>query len=1696
MADAITSLQISVEAKDATTHILKGVESSVIRFVGAVSASLAAIRVAVFPVEAAASLQKELLNVGKTTNYTNSELERLSAGLKEISYRTNVAAEDLAKMAAAGGQMGLGKEGTGGIEGLLIFTESASRLSSVLDITAQEAGDAIGRLSNIFHIGIMDAEKIASTLNEISNNSTAKGKDLIDMVQRIGTAGGLLNLKQAAALAATGRDLGLSVETVGTSFNKIYLGLQLRSAETAKVIGMPVQQFSDLLRTDGIAALKLYLDALGKMGATERTSTAQMITGGGRIFALVSALVNDANTGYVLLNKHISEASKGFDLGTSAILEQQRVLQGLLAQATILKNVFIGVATTIGDKALPYITDLVQALQEWGKSPEVLNAFGRFAEVIGYVATKVVDLITTLSGMAGVMGPLLRILQIFVGIKIINWIVSTTAALVGQAAAAANTTRSWFALLTAHKATTQAMIQSAKELEAANVKAVAAGGVATPLSRAGKVSLVQDALFGKYWQAQDAAAASAAAEAASAERIAKLQADKSASMSKYAAQYSSVLANQKAEADLAKQAALANGASRRDAVAAGRSRAAQFNLPLSNIRAQQAAERTSMNTLIAKEQAVRRVAAVEAAANAQTLAGMDKIKLAMSTVIQGLGGVASAALTMGRTFLIAGGWIITALAVGTFFLDMFGWLDAATNAWKKFWGIATDADAAKARAENDRAKAAAEEERQIHALAGVYDQVRKDWDKSRPLDSGLGGFNADLVTALNRVELVSAKFKDVANTIAKAQAGVGYTNAQLSTLQGRLAEAKRVLGDLEKTQGAPSFGGVMQSLYLPAVPTDPQAYEKRLDAAKIKVKELTEQIGLLSKARDSYEKSVAAGPSQLQKVSEDQMKQLSVLMRMYDADGFKLLQTLTGIKQKEQELTEATKAEQAIRDKSDANAGYIAAQQKVVELTAQVNALKTAFKEAQATSTVAGNVFLASLVPDAAKASFEQVKQVLDTIGSATGQTTTAMHLTAQSIRKDILDTQKALADIELKRKSKISDAVSPLTGSSLVQLFSDTTEEKLKKVNEEMDLESAKLKDQLSTLLAKQAINENAIENAKKLRRELLANEGVSLTPQQVTKNSVSRVAYLAGMKQLKDLEIKAFDQVRIGAEAAADSMAAKWKAATNDIANSVSTAFKDIQQIQSYFAARRITIKLANFDIQNSQNDAFVKKSQNDWIEMERKRLQALGLSTEEITKQVDMLKEMVDVADKARKQSTDEIRQRTVIDDLQKRLNDDADLATKAQEKALDLSKQQQAALARGDFKVAQDFGDKAAQQAEIAKIAVEELNKTFTDYKTEAAKPIIGPFNAYYIVDDAAIKNNMEKVASIRTEVAKSSEEVFKQSTTTFAKYAVEQQGIVNNLKLEANGYQKQLEAIFNMWPELARAQTAMGEEILKQANGLSGIAENLQSISKTDFRDKTVFPDMSSQRADLEKMDTSLKSIAESYGVKLANAIKTNADLPNVLMGSLNITEAKAASAVAPITHVITQAVEQGTAEAKPAVGEVKFPSVREDLQTAINARGPYEAQVNLKPSSTSVGSAPGFAGGGYISGSGTGTSDSILSWLSNGEYVNDAKTTSAFGPAFFATLKAIAHGGRSAITGLAGVFGGGLKIPAFAGGGFVSSSLAGAGIGAMMGLGDGNVLDTVNVKIDVGGKSFSLRSERDQATDLARTLRNISRSTG
>lgn len=426
-----SQIDVVIRGRDELSPDLSKLESRIIRVVGAISASLAALRISTAPIRAAADFEEALANVSKTTDFTRGELaktkgsiDQLGTALLDMSLRTNISALDLAKIAAIAGEQGLGRFG---VEGVVAFTDAVQRMASVLDITAEEAGDNIGKIVNIFKVPLKEVENAVSIFNEVSNNSTANGKDLLDVIRRIGDAAGSLKLDQVAALAATGLDFGQSAEVVGTSFTKVFSSMFEDADKFAAILNRAgvgfagsADDFIGLLKADGLSTIKLVLDGLRKLKPQDQQAQIVKLFGGGRIGALINKLIQDVNN--TVLTKNFESATEGKS-GLSAIKEQSVVLNTLNKQAEILRNTLFKLGTDSANALLEpltrYTRELSAALQTPGVRTFVDTAVAAIGGLIGFFATA----IKVVAGFNINWDNFIRVLQVFISLKLAETII-------------------------------------------------------------------------------------------------------------------------------------------------------------------------------------------------------------------------------------------------------------------------------------------------------------------------------------------------------------------------------------------------------------------------------------------------------------------------------------------------------------------------------------------------------------------------------------------------------------------------------------------------------------------------------------------------------------------------------------------------------------------------------------------------------------------------------------------------------------------------------------------------------------------------------------------------------------------------------------------------------------------------------------------------------------------------------------------------------------------------------------------------------------------------------------------------------------------------------------------------------------------------------------------------------------------------
>ncbi|MFZ4705412.1 MAG: phage tail tape measure protein [Bacteroidales bacterium] len=202
-------------------------------------------------------LSDSLADIQKTTKLSAEEVENLNTQLGKIDTRTS--RQDLRQMAVVAGQLGISQDQIYG------FVESIDKLNVALgdEITggAEEVAKTMGTLRNVLtdmkstQVD-QDMLRIGNAVNELGAAGFATAPVIADFANRIGGIGIPLGLTsdQVLGLSATLQELNVSTERGGTAITKILQKMTTNTSDFAKIAGMPLKEFTDLVNQDLMGA--------------------------------------------------------------------------------------------------------------------------------------------------------------------------------------------------------------------------------------------------------------------------------------------------------------------------------------------------------------------------------------------------------------------------------------------------------------------------------------------------------------------------------------------------------------------------------------------------------------------------------------------------------------------------------------------------------------------------------------------------------------------------------------------------------------------------------------------------------------------------------------------------------------------------------------------------------------------------------------------------------------------------------------------------------------------------------------------------------------------------------------------------------------------------------------------------------------------------------------------------------------------------------------------------------------------------------------------------------------------------------------------------------------------------------------------------------------------------------------------------
>ena len=370
--------------------------------------------------EEAIKFESAMANVKKVVDFESPEgFKNLKKDILEMTRTIPMSKEELAGIAASGGQLGIAEKD------LKSFTTTIAKMGVAFDMSAEQAGDSMAKLANIYKIPISQIDKLGDAVNQLSNSSPAKAADIVNTLGRVGGVAkqfGLTEL-QTASLSNAFIALGRSPEVAGTSINGMLTKLMTADKQGAKFqkalknMGLESKSLKKAIAQNGEQALMDFLKQVEKL-PKENQMGALVDLFGLEYADDVAALVGGLDT----YRKSIEELKKtGKDGKASFIGSMDKEFSARSGTTdnglALLKNSFSELMTVVGERLLPVISKVSSALA------------GFMQDLTDFAATNpaLVDSLLILGGiLAGVVVGFSG-LTALMGVLSISWIVAARA---------------------------------------------------------------------------------------------------------------------------------------------------------------------------------------------------------------------------------------------------------------------------------------------------------------------------------------------------------------------------------------------------------------------------------------------------------------------------------------------------------------------------------------------------------------------------------------------------------------------------------------------------------------------------------------------------------------------------------------------------------------------------------------------------------------------------------------------------------------------------------------------------------------------------------------------------------------------------------------------------------------------------------------------------------------------------------------------------------------------------------------------------------------------------------------------------------------------------------------------------------------------------------------------------------------------
>lgn len=304
-----------------------------------------------------AEMEEAESQVVKYTGLSKEAVKELNEEFKNMDTRTP--RTRLNELAGDAGKLGISTK-----EGVLEFVEAANMINVALgEDLGKDAITQIGKLADMFGEGDRSLKEnmlaVGSAVNSVAQNSAASEPYLVEFTARMGGVGKQAKLAVTDIMGyASALDQNmLRSEMASTALQGLILKLYQEPARYAKLAGIDVKVFTEMMEKDANEAILTFLEALGRLGGMGQMAPVlkEMKLSGAEAAGVIAALAGNVEK----VRKEQEGANKAYMEATS--VGNEYFVQNNTVQAELekMREKFAQLRVEIGGKLLPVMKYMI-----------------------------------------------------------------------------------------------------------------------------------------------------------------------------------------------------------------------------------------------------------------------------------------------------------------------------------------------------------------------------------------------------------------------------------------------------------------------------------------------------------------------------------------------------------------------------------------------------------------------------------------------------------------------------------------------------------------------------------------------------------------------------------------------------------------------------------------------------------------------------------------------------------------------------------------------------------------------------------------------------------------------------------------------------------------------------------------------------------------------------------------------------------------------------------------------------------------------------------------------------------------------------------------------------------------------------------------------------------------------------------------